>query len=660
MIDTTHRHLGRLLFVLALALAPLLASTPAQAASGGCTTSAGTVTCTFNYTGGAETWSVPAGVTSATFQLVGGPGGQSGGLSFPHLPGGMGARVTADMPLTPGTTVTVVVGGPGGSTGNEGGGFNGGGGAPYMGNIPMQGGGGGGATDIRIGGTELANRVLVAGGGGGGGGYGGGNGPIGSDGVAGGPGGNADTSGSQGVGLPFTEGGQGGLSGSAGGQGGAAGSGGETGGDGSSGLGGNRGEGGYPGGNGGGGGGGYVGGGGGGGGGGSFDAETGNVLGSGGGGGGGGSSFADPSATNVTTATDTTGQPQVVITYAVPADPIPPGASPSPSPEANSAGWNKTDVTVDWRWADSGSGLNLANCTQTSTSSGEGEQTLSASCTDQAGNIGSASYIVKVDTTVPTIALANRTAPNGNGWNNGAVTVNWTCDDVLSGAVSASVSQTVSSEGQNQSASGGCADNAGNSASDTQTGINIDLTAPTLSPVVSPNPVPLGGSATAVANASDSLSGIASQSCGALDTTSVGTKTVTCTATDSAGNMASASVTYQVAYHWSGFFQPIDNLPAVNSAKAGQAIQVKFSLGGDYGLSIFASGYPKVQMVNCSSGAPIGQAEQTVTASGLHYNAGSGQYSYTWKTDKSWRGTCGQLVVRLVDGSEHIASFTFR
>jgi hypothetical protein len=497
MSHTTHRSLltrpVRLLFALALALVPILglASTPALAASGDCTTSGATVTCTFTYTGAAQTWTVPDGVNSASLQLVGAPGGQSGGISFPHAPEGMGARVTADIPLTPRTTVTVVVGGPGGTIGDESGGFNGGGGAPYVGNLSMQGGGGGG-------------------------------------------------------------------------------------------------------------GGGYIG------------TEPGDYLGSGGGGGGGGASFADPRATSVTIAVDTTGGPKVVITYAVPTDPISPSSSPSPSPKANSAGWNKTDVTVDWRWADNagGSGLNLAACTMASTSSGEGTFPLSANCADQAGNVGSASYTVKVDKTAPTIALANRTAPNASGWNNSAVTVDWTCGDALSGAVSTNVSATLAGDGTNQSTTGTCTDNAGNSSSNTQTGINIDTANPTLNPVVSSNPVQLGGNATVTPNASDSLSGIASQSCGALDTASVGTKTVTCTSTDNAGNTASASITYQVIYSWSGFFQPIDNLPTVNSVKAGQAIPVKFSLGGNYGLNILASGSPASQPIACGSGAPVDEIEQ--------------------------------------------------
>jgi hypothetical protein len=142
-----------------------------------------------------------------------------------------------------------------------------------------------------------------------------------------------------------------------------------------------------------------------------------------------------------------------------------------------------------------------------------------------------------------------------------------------------------------------------------------------------------------------------------------GSFTATCSgASDKAGNTGSASVSYTVGYRWSGFLQPIDNLPTVNTVKAGSAIPVTFSLGGNYGLSIFAAGYPKVQQVSCSSGAPTDEIEQTVTAgaSSLSYDAASGQYSYTWKTDKAWANTCRQLTVRLVDGSEHVALFQFR
>jgi hypothetical protein len=146
-----------------------------------------------------------------------------------------------------------------------------------------------------------------------------------------------------------------------------------------------------------------------------------------------------------------------------------------------------------------------------------------------------------------------------------------------------------------------------------------------------------------------------------IDTASVGSHTFTVNAADTAGNTASKSVTYQVVYNWSGFFQPIDNLPTVNSAKAGSAIPVTFSLGGNYGLNIFASGYPRAQAIPCDGGAPTDDIETvSAGASGLSYDAATGQYTYTWKTDKKWAGTCRQLVLKLVDGTEHIASFTFR
>ena len=35
------------------------------------------------------------------------------------------------------------------------------------------------------------------------------------------------------------------------------------------------------------------------------------------------------------------------------------------------------------------------------------------------------------------------------------------------------------------------------------------------------------------------------------------------------------------------------------------------------------------------------------------------QYTYVWKTNKAWAGTCRQLVVKLDDGTYHRANFNF-
>ena len=145
----------------------------------------------------------------------------------------------------------------------------------------------------------------------------------------------------------------------------------------------------------------------------------------------------------------------------------------------------------------------------------------------------------------PTITLKSISpAANTNGWHNGPVTVTWACTH----STSPTVSVTLSDDGANQSATGTCVSSVDSSltASDKQVGISIDQTKPTLSPTVSPSPAALGGTVTASANASDALSGIDSASCGATPTSSLGTHTVTCTATDKAGNSASATVSYDV------------------------------------------------------------------------------------------------------------------
>jgi hypothetical protein len=91
------------------------------------------------------------------------------------------------------------------------------------------------------------------------------------------------------------------------------------------------------------------------------------------------------------------------------------------------------------------------------------------------------------------------------------------------------------------------------------------------------------------------------------------------------------------------------------------AIPVKFSLGGDQGLDIFAAGSPSSRQIACDTGPPLDAIEATVTAGGssLSYDASTDQYAYVWKTQKAWAGTCRQLDVQLSDGSHHVASFSF-
>ena len=104
---------------------------------------------------------------------------------------------------------------------------------------------------------------------------------------------------------------------------------------------------------------------------------------------------------------------------------------------------------------------------------------------------------------------------------------------------------------------------------------------------------------------------------------------------------------------------PVDDA----TVNAGVGIPVKFSLGSDYGLNIFVSGSPASQQVSCSggSGGSSSQIEETVTTgnNSLQYDPTTQTYTYVWKTDKAWAGSCRQLIVRLIDGTEQIALFQF-
>lgn len=118
---------------------------------------------------------------------------------------------------------------------------------------------------------------------------------------------------------------------------------------------------------------------------------------------------------------------------------------------------------------------------------------------------------------------------------------------------------------------------------------------------------------------------------------------------------------FSTLFEFTGFFPPVDNLPIVNKAKAGSAIPLKFSLSGDHGLAVLALGSPTSQNKACDGSAATSVVEQTTSAgsSGLHYDAAADQYTYVWKTAKSWSG-CRQLRLRLNDGQEFTADFDFR
>ena len=85
-------------------------------------------------------------------------------------------------------------------------------------------------------------------------------------------------------------------------------------------------------------------------------------------------------------------------------------SKPTASPAVTSGtvganGWYVSPVTVTWNWTDQGP-INASACTESNQTSASGDPvTLTATCTDLAGNIGTASYSVKVDATRPDVRV---------------------------------------------------------------------------------------------------------------------------------------------------------------------------------------------------------------------------------------------------------------
>ncbi len=192
----------------------------------------------------------------------------------------------------------------------------------------------------------------------------------------------------------------------------------------------------------------------------------------------------------------------------------------------------------------------------------------------------------------------------------------------------------------------------------------IDATPPKLiCPIVQPFLLGSGPYQVGI-SVSDSGSGVdAARSTlfGHVATDTVGPKSATFTAFDFAGNSATQECTYNVIYSYGGFYPPVKAGPAVNAVTAGSSVPLKFSLGGSQGLNVIEKGYPASGALDCETMQPTGDVQATASAgkSGLSYDLASGQYTYAWKTEKAWAGTCGYLSLRLIDGTEHRATFHF-
>jgi Tol biopolymer transport system component len=300
-----------------------------------------------------------------------------------------------------------------------------------------------------------------------------------------------------------------------------------------------------------------------------------------------------------------------------------------------------------------------------------GTHQLTVTATDAEGRQSQASVSYTIfglpDQTAPTISID--TPADGATYAQGEnVTVHYSCADEPGGSGVGVCNGPVPDTAPLDTSNIGtfrftvfAVDQAGNRATATSTYQVVDRTPPTIS-IAAPADhavYMLGQSVPADYTCADQPGGSGIASCSgpvaagaAIDTSSVGAKTFTVTATDRAGNVAHASRSYSVVYDFAGFFSPVTAAyPTANSFRAGESIPFKFRLQGNQGLDVLAAGSPVW--------APCGGGGTTPARGSLSYNASNDRYTYLATTDKAWNGTCRDLVLTLRDGTSHRARIAF-
>jgi len=242
-------------------------------------------------------------------------------------------------------------------------------------------------------------------------------------------------------------------------------------------------------------------------------------------------------------STDNSNNTELIKPQTIKIDKTPPSITGAPTNPANVYGWHNANVTVHFSASDTFSGIATVTSDMQFTSEGS-NQSATGIAKDMAGNTASFTVNgINIDKTPPSISGARDRNPNGNGWYNADVTVNFICSDGLSGLLSCSSPSTLG-EGANQNVVGNATDRAGNTAAFSVAGINIDKTQPS----VSANPVPAANAngwnntnVTVTYSGTDGLSGIAFCDTPAFLSNEGADQFASGSCSDLAGNNASAT-----------------------------------------------------------------------------------------------------------------------
>ncbi|HXA83688.1 MAG TPA: carboxypeptidase regulatory-like domain-containing protein [Candidatus Dormibacteraeota bacterium] len=301
-----------------------------------------------------------------------------------------------------------------------------------------------------------------------------------------------------------------------------------------------------------------------------------------------------PAAINVTTAganqkfsgtaTDKAGNTaSTSLTFSVQQTALAVSASAAPAP--NASGWNNTDVSITYQCS---GGVPPVQCPAAKTVTLEGaNQVVSSTATDAAGQTASASTTLNIDKTAPTITATVAPVPGANGVVIAPAVITFACADGLSGISVCPAPINVTTAGANQAFSGSATDKAGNTAS---TSVTLSVQLAPLSVIASAAPPPnaAGWNNTAVSITYQCAGGVPPVQCPATQTVSLegANQVISATATDAAGQTASASTTLNIDKTPPAITATVAPAPGANGVVTAPAVITFACADGLSGISV--------------------------------------------------------------------------
>src|SRR5262249_17280814 len=139
-------------------------------------------------------------------------------------------------------------------------------------------------------------------------------------------------------------------------------------------------------------------------------------------------------------------------------------------------------ITVSFSGTDGTSGVDSCSAARTYSSPDSASASVSGTCTDKAGNVGTAAFGLSYDSTPPTgVTAVPARSPDSSGWDNHAIGVALTGHDDASGISSCTQTSYSSPDDGSASVSGTCVDVAGNVSASVTFGLQYDSTGPSVS-----------------------------------------------------------------------------------------------------------------------------------------------------------------------------------